>query len=203
MVSKMLSFGSFSVSLFFFPEALGGSIIVPFLFWDYNFLCVFIHTHNVYFSQGSWRNKPAGYIHIDNLRRFITEIGSYEYGDQEKSPGMSYASWRTRKMYVCYSVWVWRPELFKILKDVAVKVLHSSLENCIFMSANLNNSAGATGLEKVNFHSNPIERQCQRMLKQPHNCTHLTCKVMFKIQTSPSKASTVREPWTSRCSSWI
>ena len=160
MVSKMLSFGSFSVSLFFFPEALGGSIIVPFLFWDYNFLCVFIHTHNVYFSQGSWRNKPAGYIHIDNLRRFITEIGSYEYGDQEKSPGMSYASWRTRKMYVCYSVWVWRPELFKILKDVAVKVLHSSLENCIFMSANLNNSAGATGLEKVNFHSSPKKGQC-------------------------------------------
>ena len=25
------------------------------------------------------------------------------------------------------------------------------------------------------FHSNPKERQCQRMLKLPHNCTHLTC----------------------------
>ena len=32
-----------------------------------------------------------------------------------------------------------------------------------------------TGLEKVSFHSNPKERQCQRMLKLPHNCTHLTC----------------------------
>ena len=31
----------------------------------------------------------------------------------------------------------------------------------------------ATGLEKVSFHSNPKERQCQRMLKLPHNCTHL------------------------------
>ena len=31
-----------------------------------------------------------------------------------------------------------------------------------------------TGLEKVSFHSNPKERQCQRMLKLPHNCTHLT-----------------------------
>ena len=30
------------------------------------------------------------------------------------------------------------------------------------------------GLEKVSFHSNPKERQCQRMLKLPHNCTHLT-----------------------------
>ena len=30
------------------------------------------------------------------------------------------------------------------------------------------------GLEKVGFHSNPKERQSQRMLKLPHNCTHLT-----------------------------
>ena len=42
------------------------------------------------------------------------------------------------------------------------------------MSANLENSAVATGLEKVSFHSNPKERQCRRMLKLPHNCTHLT-----------------------------
>ena len=54
-------------------------------------------------------------------------------------------------------------ELFQILKDDAVK-----------RPANLNNSAVATGLEKVSFHSNPKERQCQRMLKLPHNCTHLT-----------------------------
>ena len=39
-------------------------------------------------------------------------------------------------------------ELFQILKDDAVK--------------------------KVSFHSNPKERQCQRMLKLPHNCTRLT-----------------------------
>ena len=42
------------------------------------------------------------------------------------------------------------------------------------MPANLENSAVATGLEKISFHSNPKERQCQRMLKLPHNCTHLT-----------------------------
>ena len=58
-------------------------------------------------------------------------------------------------------------ELFQILKDDAVKVLHS-------MPANLENSAVATGLEKVSFHSNSKERQCKRMLKLPHNCTHLT-----------------------------
>ena len=43
------------------------------------------------------------------------------------------------------------------------------------MPANLDNSAVATGLERVSFHSNPKERQCQRMLKLLHNCTHLTC----------------------------
>ena len=35
-------------------------------------------------------------------------------------------------------------------------------------------SAVATGLEKLSFHSNPKERQCQRMVKLLHNCTHLT-----------------------------
>ena len=50
------------------------------------------------------------------------------------------------------------------------------------MSANLENSAAATGLEKVSFHSNPKENQCQRMFKLPQNCTLLiTSKVMLKI----------------------
>ena len=40
----------------------------------------------------------------------------------------------------------------------------------------------ATGLEKVSFHSNPKERECQRMLKLPYNCTHShASKVMLKI----------------------
>ena len=42
--------------------------------------------------------------------------------------------------------------------------------------------SSARGLEKVSFHSNPKLRQCRRMLKLPHNCTHLThYKVMLKI----------------------
>ena len=59
-------------------------------------------------------------------------------------------------------------ELFQILKDDAVKVLHSICQH-------LENSAVDTGLEKASFHSNPKERQCQRMLKLLHKCTHLTC----------------------------
>ena len=50
------------------------------------------------------------------------------------------------------------------------------------MPASLENSAVATGLENVSFHSNPKEKQCQRMLKLLHNFTHLKCsKLMLKI----------------------
>ena len=58
-------------------------------------------------------------------------------------------------------------KLFQILKDDAESA-------ALNMPANLKNSAVATGLEKVRFHSNLKERQCQRMLKLWHNCTHLT-----------------------------
>ena len=59
-------------------------------------------------------------------------------------------------------------ELFQILKDDAESA-------ALNMSANLENSAVATGLENVSFHSYPKERQCQKMFKLPHNCTHFTC----------------------------
>ena len=49
-------------------------------------------------------------------------------------------------------------ELFQILED---DVVNAALN----MPANLENSAVATGQE----------RQCQRMLKLLHNCTHLIC----------------------------
>ena len=58
-------------------------------------------------------------------------------------------------------------ELFQILKDDAFE---SATLN---MPANLENSA-VPGLEKVSFPSSPKERQCQRMLKLPHNGTHFT-----------------------------
>ena len=66
-------------------------------------------------------------------------------------------------------------ELFQILKDDAVKVLHSICQQ-------IWNSAVATGLEKVSFHSNPKERKFQRMLNY---CTialiSRASKVMLKI----------------------
>ena len=59
-------------------------------------------------------------------------------------------------------------ELFQILKDDAVKVLHSICQP-------IWKTALARGLEKVSFHSNPKERQFQRMLETPQNYTLLTC----------------------------
>ena len=70
------------------------------------------------------------------------------------------------------------------------------------MLVNSENSAVATGLEKVSFHSNPKERQCQRMLKLLRNCIHLTHK-QSNAQNSPSEASKVHELRISRYSSWI
>ena len=50
------------------------------------------------------------------------------------------------------------------------------------MPANLENSAVTTGLEKVSFHSNPKERQCQRTLKLWHIAfISPASKVMLKI----------------------
>ena len=53
-------------------------------------------------------------------------------------------------------------ELFQIRKDDAVKELHSICQQI-------------PGLEKVSFHSNPKERQCQRVFEPLYNCAHFTC----------------------------
>ena len=49
------------------------------------------------------------------------------------------------------------------------------------MSANLENTAVVTGLEKVSFHSNSKERQCQRMLKVKVKVKSLSRVRLFAI----------------------
>ena len=56
-----------------------------------------------------------------------------------------------------------------------------------------------TGLEKVSFHSNPKERQYQRMFRLPYN---FIC-YQGDAQNSSSWASAVCELRTSRCTSWV
>ena len=58
-------------------------------------------------------------------------------------------------------------ELFQILKDDAVKVLHSICQQIGKLS-----SGHRTGKGQFSFQSQ--ERQCQRMFKLPHSCTCLT-----------------------------
>ena len=58
-------------------------------------------------------------------------------------------------------------ELIQILKDDAVNVLYSIRQH-------IWKTQVATELEMVSCHSNPKERQCQRMFKLSHNCTHFT-----------------------------
>ena len=59
-------------------------------------------------------------------------------------------------------------ELFQILKDDAVKVLHSVCQQI------WKTQQWPQDWKKVSFHSSPKEWQCQRILKLLHNCTHLT-----------------------------
>ena len=60
-------------------------------------------------------------------------------------------------------------ELFQILKDDAVKVLHSTCQQ-------IWNAQQWPQDWKMCFHSNSKERQCQRMLKLLHSCAHLTIR---------------------------
>ena len=58
-------------------------------------------------------------------------------------------------------------ELFQILKDDdTVKVFHSICQEIW--------KTQQWPQDWIGFHSNPKERECQRILKLPQNCTHLT-----------------------------
>ena len=76
------------------------------------------------------------------------------------------------------------------------------LKPALNVSANLESSAMASGLEQVNFHSRPKEGQYQRMFKLPYNCGHFTC--LQGNAPNPSRyALVVCELKTYRYTSWI
>ena len=62
-------------------------------------------------------------------------------------------------------------ELFQILKDDAVEVLHSICQQIWKMQQWPQDWKRSVFIP---FHSNPKERQSQRMFKLLHNCTHVT-----------------------------
>ena len=65
------------------------------------------------------------------------------------------------------------------------------------MSATLENTAVATGLEEISFHSSPKEGQCQRTFKSLYSCAHVTC-YQGHGQNPSSQASAVGELRTFR-----
>ena len=85
-------------------------------------------------------------------------------------------------------------ELFQILKDDAVKVLHSICQQ-IWKTQKV-----ATRLEKVGFHPNPKKGN-------PKECSYYRTLALnshtSNDQNSPSQTSAIREPWTSRCLCWF
>ena len=60
-------------------------------------------------------------------------------------------------------------ELFQILKDAAVKVL-LSIRQQIWKTQQWPQDWKSSGSNTI-----PQKRQCPRMFKLPHSCTHLTC----------------------------
>ena len=59
-------------------------------------------------------------------------------------------------------------ELFHILNQMLLKC-------CTQYASKFGKLSSGYRTGKVTFHSSSKERQCQRILKLPHNCTHLTC----------------------------
>ena len=72
-------------------------------------------------------------------------------------------------------------ELFQILKDDAVKVLHSVYQQIWKTQQWPQDCKGQ------------FSYQSQRMFKLPNNCSYLTCQ-QSNVQNSPSQASAVHEP---------
>ena len=85
--------------------------------------------------------------------------------------------------------------LFLILRDDAVKVCTQYASKFWKLS-----SGHRTG--KGQFSFQPQRKTIPKNAKTTTHCTHFTYQ-QSKAQNSPSKASTVCEPRTSRCSSWI
>ena len=76
--------------------------------------------------------------------------------------------------------------LGSIVQTKLVKVMEFELSNlkplkimllkcCTQYASKFEKLSSGHILEKVTFHSSTKERQCQRMFKLLHNCTHLTC----------------------------
>ena len=115
---------------------------------QYECLVCFIKTIHVLLSIGK-----------NNLNKYIFGVITHLEPDMA---GM-WSQVGLRKHYYEQSRWRWWNSIWAI-SNPKRWCCESAVLN---MTANLEKSAMATGLEKVSFHFNLKERQCQRMLKLP------------------------------------
>ena len=76
------------------------------------------------------------------------------------------------------------------------------LKCCTQYASTFGKLSSGHGTRKGQFSFQSKRKAMQRMLKLPHNCTHLT-RQQSNAQNCPSEASTVCEPRTFRCLSWL
>ena len=69
------------------------------------------------------------------------------------------------------------------------------------MTANLQNSAVATRLEKVNFHSNPKQGQCQIMFK--HMTVFISNASKVKVKILQARLQQYENQELPICISWV
>ena len=65
------------------------------------------------------------------------------------------------------------------------------LRYALNMPANLENSAVATGLEKVSFHSNPQKRECRRMFR----LLHISSERLPAMRETQVRSLGQEDPW--------
>ena len=112
----------------------------------------------VYYNNNLTKNLSKMSSHVSHLMN--QAHGGYILTQDSRTQGQE------RSLILNLSVWRYN-----------IAFTHISLAQVNLMTT-CNSKDGrkvrSLGLEKVRFHSNLKERQCQRMLKLPHNCTHLT-----------------------------
>ena len=102
-------------------------------------------------------------------------------------------NYRSHQVYGSHGI---PAELFQILKDDAVKGLHSTFQQ-VWKAQEWQQD-----WKRSVFIPTPKKGNPKKMSKLLYNCTHLPCQ-QSNAQNSSSQASTVHEQRTSRCSSQI
>ena len=86
-------------------------------------------------------------------------------------------------------------ELFKTLKDDAVKVVYSICKQ-------IQKTQQRSQVRKRSVFVPFPKKQSQRMFKLPYNCAHITCRQGY-AQNASSSVSAEHELRTSRSTSWV